>query len=50
LYFVLKLIITILIGFGCPADRFSNTGTAASREPSAVIAVRHIQQHLKIKK
>jgi hypothetical protein len=29
--FVLYLIITILIGFGCRADRFSNTGTAASR-------------------
>jgi hypothetical protein len=30
--FVLNLIINILIGFGSRADRFSNTGTAASRE------------------
>jgi hypothetical protein len=30
--FVLNLVINILIGFGCRADRFSNTGTAASRE------------------
>jgi hypothetical protein len=30
--FVLNLIINILIGFGCRADRFSNTGTAASRD------------------
>jgi hypothetical protein len=30
--FVLNLIIKILIGFGCRADRFSNTGTAASRD------------------
>jgi hypothetical protein len=30
--FVLNLIITILIGFSCRADRFSNTGTAASRD------------------
>jgi hypothetical protein len=30
--FVLNLIINILIGFGCGADHFSNTGRAASRE------------------
>jgi hypothetical protein len=30
--FVLNLIINILIGFGCRADHFSNTDTAASRE------------------
>jgi hypothetical protein len=30
--FVLNLIITILIGFSCRADCFSNTGTAASRD------------------
>jgi len=30
--FVLNLIIKILIGFGCRADRFSNIGTAASRD------------------
>jgi hypothetical protein len=30
--FVLNLNINILIGFGCQADRFSNTGTAASRD------------------
>jgi hypothetical protein len=30
--FVLNLIITILIGFSCRADRFSNASTAASRD------------------
>jgi hypothetical protein len=30
--FVLNLIIKILIGCGCRADCFSNTGTAASRD------------------
>jgi hypothetical protein len=30
--FVLNLIINILIGFSCRADRFSTTGTAASRD------------------
>jgi hypothetical protein len=30
--FVLNLIITILIGFSCRADRFSNASKAASRD------------------
>jgi hypothetical protein len=30
--FILNLIITILIGFGCRADCFSNASTAASRD------------------
>jgi hypothetical protein len=32
IYVVLNLITTILIGFVCGADRFSNTGSAASRD------------------
>jgi hypothetical protein len=30
--FVLNLIINILLGFGCWADRFSKAGTASSRD------------------
>jgi hypothetical protein len=41
--FVLNLIINILIGFGSRADRFSNTGTAASRDRCAKPYIKCLQ-------